>query len=491
VSQQALPQGATRRRAVFGLFDADGWTWAGLRAAFWFLVIIFLLAVVPNYAYFFTVSNTIQVGYSFITPINLCPAENEGLPCPAPAGATLPWQASPQELALPAARSGSVVFQSGVHVYLIGGHIGGEATEQVLTTDVSEAGNLTPWADAPALPEARTDAAIGTFSGIPYVIGGLDASGAPTATVFQGQVEEGRLVGWELNDELALPQPLSGAGVTDGTGGFVLLGGRDINGDPTNGVYTAWTNLAGTALEPWEPLEGLALPEPRADIVSATVGNFVYAVGGEGPDGATDTVFRLAMDENEAAVNEVGEPLGWAVAPEDQVLPEPRTDAAAFAASGAIYVYGGFDENGVPQDSSLWAVPDTDTGDYPGWERLDQTDLAVAVADAPIAGVGAFAFILGGETPDGQTDASQRAGLSPQAPFYQLGIAGATLPGLAIKGEVGQQLGYINAMTVGIINFVLLVALGVAFSRPAASRRVLSKLSGGRLKADETEQYGP
>ena len=42
MAQRALPPGAIRRRAVFGLLDADGWTWAGLRAGFWFLFIIFL-----------------------------------------------------------------------------------------------------------------------------------------------------------------------------------------------------------------------------------------------------------------------------------------------------------------------------------------------------------------------------------------------------------------------------------------------------------------
>ena len=35
MAQQALPPGAVRRRAAFGLLDADGWTWAGVKAAFW------------------------------------------------------------------------------------------------------------------------------------------------------------------------------------------------------------------------------------------------------------------------------------------------------------------------------------------------------------------------------------------------------------------------------------------------------------------------
>ena len=113
--------------------------------------------------------------------------------------------------------------------------------------------------------------------------------------------------------------------------------------------------------------------------------------------------------------------------------------------------------------------------------------LGLAVGAA--AGVGAHAFIFGGDTPDGQTDGSLRAGVSPQSPYYQLGVAGITIPALSIKGEVGQQIGYINAMTVGMINFVILVIIGVAFSRPESSRRVLSRLSGGRLKMPDEEQY--
>ena len=504
MAQQALPRGATSRRAVFGLLDKDGWTWAGLKATFWFLFIIFMLGVVPNWAYFFTVSNTIQVGYNFVPIVNWCPAANEDLPCPAPSGAKLPWQTSPEELAIPGARSGSAVYQSGSHVFLVGGMTSEGATAEVLVTtatvDAEEQlnGNISAWERGPTLPEPRADAAIGTYVGIPYVLGGLDADGVPTDTVFKGVLDDGVLVDWELadgsdgTDPLTLPQPLSGASVVTGTSGFALLGGRDTNGEPTNGVHVAWVDPERNngRLLAWEPLEGLALPEARTDAVAATVGNFIYIVGGEGPDGATATVFRLELDDREPATNEVGETLGWAVAPADQALPEARTDAISLASSGAVYVIGEFDAAGEPQLSQYWAIPDTDTGNLSdGWQQLEQTDLPVATADAPIAGLGPNVFIFGGQTIDGPTDGSLRAGLSPEAPFYQLGIAGATLPGLAIQGEVGQQLGYINAVTVGMVNFILLIALGVAFSRPDSSKRVLSKLSGGRLKMPPEEQY--
>src|SRR3989337_3416248 len=119
---RALPAGpAPRGRAPVGLLGAEGWGWATLKAAFWFVVIIFLLAYVPDRAYYFTVSRTIDLGILAWSPVNLCPPENEGLPCPVPAGSVLPWHPSPQELALPAARTDAAFVQAGTTVLLIGG----------------------------------------------------------------------------------------------------------------------------------------------------------------------------------------------------------------------------------------------------------------------------------------------------------------------------------------------------------------------------------
>src|SRR5215210_7339397 len=107
MATQALGAGPLprRRRAFFGLLDADGWGWASLKAFFWFVVIIFLLAYVPDRAYYFTVSRTIELGLLAWAPVNFCPSDpNEGMPCPAPAGAVTPWHASPPEIALPEPR---------------------------------------------------------------------------------------------------------------------------------------------------------------------------------------------------------------------------------------------------------------------------------------------------------------------------------------------------------------------------------------------------
>ena len=59
------------------------------------------------------------------------------------------------------------------------------------------------------------------------------------------------------------------------------------------------------------------------------------------------------------------------------------------------------------------------------------------------------------------TGGAARTNLAPQAPFFQLGLLGATVPGLKLDGEIGQQIGYLNAATVGAINFILLILVGL------------------------------
>src|ERR1700730_14859767 len=100
MAHQALGSGTvTRKRALFGLLDRDGWAWAFVKAFIWFWLAIFLLMYLPDRAYYFTVNSTIELGLrnDGLTPVNLWPPANEGLPCPAPIGAILPWHESPKE----------------------------------------------------------------------------------------------------------------------------------------------------------------------------------------------------------------------------------------------------------------------------------------------------------------------------------------------------------------------------------------------------------
>ena len=90
---------------------------------------------------------------------------------------------------------------------------------------------------------------------------------------------------------------------------------------------------------------------------------------------------------------------------------------------------------------------------------------------------GANVVLVGGVTaPNTVLTSSLRANTSPLSPFFQLGLVGATVPGLKIEGEIGQQLGYLNAATVGAINFIILILIGVAFAHKAETRALFGRI---------------
>src|SRR5438046_9646189 len=118
MATQALYPGTTRtrRRALFGLLDTDSWSWAFVKALFWFVLMIFQLGYIPDRAYYFTVNKTIDLGILAWSPVNFCPEGNLSLPCLAPAGAVVPLPTSPKtpvDLSLPAARTDGRMGPSG------------------------------------------------------------------------------------------------------------------------------------------------------------------------------------------------------------------------------------------------------------------------------------------------------------------------------------------------------------------------------------------
>ena len=216
MAQRALGAGmiVPRKRALFGLLDADGWAWAGVKAFIWLIIIILLLGYIPDRAYYLTVNRTVDLGVLAWSPINLCPPTNESLPCPAPVGAVTPWHESPTELNLPAARTDGSATQLGTKILYIGGTDGTAAQSTVFVAPTSGIGNFDKWAEGPPLPEPRSDASVVQVSGTVYVLGGLDADGAPTTTVFTltPDPQTGALPDWETAPEaLTLPEGRAGA----------------------------------------------------------------------------------------------------------------------------------------------------------------------------------------------------------------------------------------------------------------------------------------
>jgi hypothetical protein len=82
-----------------------------------------------------------------------------------------------------------------------------------------------------------------------------------------------------------------------------------------------------------------------------------------------------------------------------------------------------------------------------------------------------------------------RADVAPRLPFFRLGLFGLTVPALSIKGEIGQQLGYIVAGSAALGNFVILVVIGYMFSHKADTYRFFRWITRGRFRPPREDEY--
>jgi N-acetylneuraminic acid mutarotase len=479
MAQTALPaprQAPPRRRVLGGLLDADGWTWAGVKAAFWFVVIVTMLGWIPDRAYYFTVQRTVELWplapLVQVPLVNFCPPDNESVPCPAPAGATLPWHTAPAEVQLPAGRADGTAAVLGTTYVYAGGTDGEAAVSDVFVSHAVGNGNLDTWSTGPSLPEARADAAGIVIGSTMFVIGGFGPEGQPTDTVFSLTVgNDGTLGEWQTADAFALPEPRAGATAVTVSDGIVVMGGTNGT-EVTNSVWKLQIAADG-APGSWTPQTPLY--EPNMDGVAVHVGDVIFVIGGTNAEGQVVATVQQGLVGGENATVEDPNSITalWRVS-EQTNLPVPRTNLSGFTANGGIYIQGGTDGTS-PQPQTAWTTPDAD-GIIPGWRNLPQTDLGQGIAGSAAVVSGSHAFLIAGQLADGLTGDIARTNLAPQEPFFQLGILGMTVPALQLQGEIGQQLGYLNAATVGAINFIILIVIGYLYNHPAKARALSDRI---------------
>jgi len=477
MAQQALGAGTSvpRKRAVFGLLDADGWGWASVKAFAWLLIIIFLLGYLPDRAYYFTVGRTVDLGVLVWAPINACPPSNEPLQCPPPTGAVTSWQLSPEQLNLPAARTGGSMIQIGTTLLYVGGSDGQTAVDTVYVSRTAGTGSFGEWTVGPPLPEPRSGASVAFVAGSIYVIGGRDAGGVPTTTEFvlNPDPKTGALRDWTISKNVLPEARVDAAGVVS-PNGLLLIGGSNADGP----VSTTWKSQPDNngVLGEWTVEAPLVFAQTNA--LAAVVGDHVWLYSGSdanGPSGAVQRAeFGRPAIEGLPDNPDEGKVIRWGV--NDSVnLPVARTDASGWSANGALYLVGGSDGT-APQSQLYWAIPTTD-GQILEWKHLNVSDLpAGGLAGAAPVILGPDAVLVGGTTSAGVLASSGRANTAPQSPFFSLGILGATIPGLKLDGEIGQQLGYLAAATVGTANFILLILIGWAFAHKAQASAMLHRL---------------
>ncbi len=150
--------------------------------------------------------------------------------------------------------------------------------------------SLATWTQTTALPAARgfSAAVVATSfnskvggNGTIYVLGGLDATGAATSTIYEASLNADGTIpaagSWTTLTATPLPQALFAHGAVIFHGHIYVAGGNDSTGTPVAKVYSAPINADGT-LGAWTTL--VDLPDTRAYHQFVTAAGNIYVLGG-------------------------------------------------------------------------------------------------------------------------------------------------------------------------------------------------------------------
>ncbi len=238
-------------------------------------------------------------------------------------------------------------------------------TTAVMATGASGAGTWSTLAPVPAPTEGMQTAVVGNKIVAAYGYSGGDTQLTRIYDIAADSWSSGALA----------PSPVRSEGAAASHGGFFYaVGGRPVIADLDryDPATDTWTSLAD-------------MPTGRAGLGVAVVGNAIYAIGGRTgaspcSGGTLDTVERydIATDT-------------WSTVAS---LPSARSDLAAVAHGGRIYVFGGCTDFGtVLADVDVYN-PTTDT-----WSTAPADMITARASMYGAAAKGGTIYVVGGWTP--------------------------------------------------------------------------------------------
>jgi hypothetical protein len=172
--------------------------------------------------------------------------------------------------ALPAPRTGSVLFADRDSLWVIGGRLGGQPTDEIVRIDRRSHQVLTGSRFEEPLAEAGFASAQGSF----YVVGGSTGKQLATAVLRVSPPGGASLVG-------RLPAGTRAAAVGVVGARLIVAGGVTTSG-PTRAIYAV-------DLQSGSVTRIGSLPQPIAGAAIVRLAGALYLLGGTGPGGAVST----------------------------------------------------------------------------------------------------------------------------------------------------------------------------------------------------------
>lgn len=282
--------------------------------------------------------------------------------------------------ALPSSLAPGALGYSG-YVYSVGGYDGSNSTTSVWHAAIASDGTLGSWTADGALPGAIRAMPVTAYNDYIYTIGGFVS--AVTSSVFYAPINTstGALGPW--TNATSLPSAVANNGGGAYNGYLYSVGGLVGGGlTTTSTVLYAAINATGS-LGAWT--NTTALPAPRGRHTTLVANGYIYAIGGENPNGtATSSVLYAPLNAN-------GTVGTWATTNE---LPTSTTRFGAVVNSGILYIAGGNTAGGSATTTVLFTPQNTD-GSLPIWNDSPYA-LPTAQRDQYLAANRGFMYQLGG-----------------------------------------------------------------------------------------------
>jgi hypothetical protein len=283
---------------------------------------------------------------------------------------------------------------------------GADATNTAVSTtyrsQVQASGALGAWTAMPALPAARAyhtvvaatayTAPIDTTTTAAYVyaIGGVDAAGQASSTVyFAKMAPDGTVGAWSTTT--ALPAALHSAAGAVFRGYVYLVGGAGNTNVPVATAYRAAVNADGT-LGTWQALAPLA--QPTAYLSLAQFGPYLYAVGGD--NGTTAPVLNTSTGTESSAAYQATINLrdgtlssaGWTVL---TAMSKARSKHATLAAGGALLTSSGVYSGAAGSSENTYATLNPD-GTIASWLGATGTNTIASLLGYSLYNEAALSF---------------------------------------------------------------------------------------------------
>lgn len=291
------------------------------------------------------------------------------------------------------------------YVFVVGGaDATNTATTGVYRATVEETGALAgAWSAQSALPEPRAyhaSAAATAFTAaldttttaaFLYVLGGVDASGAATSTVYVAQVGLDGAVGtWRTTTPL--PGPLHSADAVLFRGFLYLAGGADADDGAVSDVRRA-PILEDGSLGDWESMP--ALPGPVAYGSLVNFGPFVYSVGGETATSAPVRADQTGTETNAVDFVRIDLRDGSFMAPGWSSTESPgktRSKHGTVFAGGALFVTSGIYAGQPGSSENTFAVLNS-SGTLQPWQGATGSETIAAETGTSVYNQALVTFI--------------------------------------------------------------------------------------------------